>query len=258
MSISMYARRKNDQHSGLPSNSEPRSLIMLLVAVICFLFILFSQAELRAAERDVASVKKVVDGDTVILRLHGAEEKARLLGVDTPEKNHPFRSVQYFSYEASEFLRKLCEGKKVFIEYDRERRDLYGRLLVYLFLEDGRQVNAEIIREGYGFVYAKYPFQRQEEFKKYEAEARAHGRGLWKNGGIDELRWLISIGRKPFQVYEMAGNKWAIECEGYARTGLNDKELLTELSNLKIWIHELKDDDLKRMLAENGWMELGN
>jgi micrococcal nuclease len=40
--------------------------------------------------------------------------------------------------------------------------------------------NTEIIKQGYGFAYTKYPFKYMEEFRGYEGEARGNGRGLWK------------------------------------------------------------------------------
>jgi micrococcal nuclease len=58
-------------------------------------------------------------------------------------------------------------------------QDRYGRLLRYVYLEDGTLVNAEIIRQGYGFAYVKYPFSRMEEFRALEREARNKGRGMW-------------------------------------------------------------------------------
>jgi endonuclease YncB( thermonuclease family) len=48
-----------------------------------------------------------------------------------------------------------------------------------VFLEDGTLVNAEIIRQGYGFAYTKYPFSLMEEFRELQREARDEGRGLW-------------------------------------------------------------------------------
>lgn len=231
---------------------------MLQAAALMMLLLLpfFSPGKGYAQQRETAYVKRVVDGDTVVLQLHDVEEKGRLIGVDTPEKNHPLRPVQFFSHEATEFLRRLCEGKRVFLEYDQERRDRYGRLLVYLFLEDGRLVNAEIIKQGYGFAYTRFPFRHLKEFRSHETEARKSGRGLWKNEGADELKWLLSMGRKPFKVYGMAGGKWGIEYEGYAKLRLDEKELLSELSDLRLWIDELNDDDFHRTLSENGWIQV--
>ncbi len=237
--------------------SHQRSALSKVLVFVPFFFSLFITAFGEPGSgRDTAYVKRVIDGDTVLLLMSGGEERARLIGVDTPEKNHPVKPIQYFSREATEYLRQLCSGRKVFIEYGQERRDTYGRLLVYLFLNDGRLINAEIIKNGYGFAYTRYPFKYQESFKQYEAEAREQGKGLWRNDGIDELKWLISSGTKPFRLYQMAGGKWAIEYEGYVRLRLSERELLGELKNLRIWMREEKGDGLKEILAENGWMKV--
>jgi micrococcal nuclease len=119
---------------------------------------------------------RVIDGDTIVL---DGNERVRLIGVDTPETVHPRKSVEYFGREASAFTHRLVEGRRVRLEYDQDLRDRYGRTLAYVFLEDGRLVNAEIIRQGFGFAYTKYAFRRMEEFRACEREARATERGLW-------------------------------------------------------------------------------
>jgi micrococcal nuclease len=126
--------------------------------------------------QDVVRVKRVIDGDTLLLT---TRERVRLIGVDTPETKHPQKPVQYFGKEAYLFTKRMVEGKEVRLEYDWQRRDKYGRLLAYVYLMDGTFLNAEIIKQGYGFAYTKYPFKYLEEFRRYEREARENGRGLW-------------------------------------------------------------------------------
>jgi len=119
---------------------------------------------------------RVVDGDTIIL---DGQERVRLIGVDTPETKDPRKPVQYFGKEASEFTKRMVEGKKVRLEYDWQRKDKYGRTLAYVYLEDGTFLNAEIIKQGYGHAYTAFPFKYLEEFRQYEREARENQRGLW-------------------------------------------------------------------------------
>ena len=104
----------------------------------------------------------------------------RLIGVDTPETKHPRKPVQYFGKEASMFTANMVEGKKVRLEVDQNQRDRYKRLLAYVYLEDGTLLNAEIIKQGYGHTYTKFPFKYMHEFRQYEREARLMKRGLWK------------------------------------------------------------------------------
>ncbi len=74
----------------------------------------------------------------------------------------------------------MVQGNMVRLEYDWQKRDKYGRLLAYAYLQDGTFLNAEIIRQGFGFAYTKYPFKFLEEFRHFEKEARENNRGLWK------------------------------------------------------------------------------
>ena len=123
---------------------------------------------------------RVVDGDTIVVNIEGKNEKVRLIGVDTPETVHPQKPVERFGKEASEFTRRMAHGKKVRLEYDWQSRDKYGRILAYVYLQDGTFLNAEIIKQGYGFAYTKYPFKYLEDFRQHERDARENGRGLWK------------------------------------------------------------------------------
>jgi micrococcal nuclease len=126
-----------------------------------------------------AFVSRVVDGDTLEVNLEGKTYKVRLIGVDTPETVAPGRAVERFGKEASQFTRSKLEKKTVYLAFDWDLYDRYGRLLAYVYLPDRTCFNAELIRLGYGHAYTKYPFQFLEEFRKLEAEARKAKRGLW-------------------------------------------------------------------------------
>lgn len=126
-------------------------------------------------------VVRVVDGDTIKARIGRRIETVRLIGVDTPETVDPRRAVQYFGQEASDFVADLAQGDEVRLEADRQctNRDKYRRLLRYVYFADGTLLNAEIIAQGYGFAFTKYPFSKMKEFRRLERRARREGRGLW-------------------------------------------------------------------------------
>jgi micrococcal nuclease len=136
-----------------------------------------------------AEVIDHVDGDTVRVRIPnapgtvGAVETIRLIGVDTPETVHPSKPVERFGKEASDFTRKWLLGKSVYLAFDWDLRDRYGRLLAYIYTGEGRCFNALLVQEGYGFAYTRFPFQFMEEFRALEQQARSEKRGLW---GDDE------------------------------------------------------------------------
>jgi len=127
------------------------------------------------------TVERIVDGDTVVLSIDGKSVKVRLVGVDTPETVHPNKPVQRYGREASRFLKNLLDGEKVYIEWKPdEKTDKYGRALLYLWrAPDGLFVNLEIVRQGYGHAYTKFPFKHMALFKHYEKKAREAKRGLW-------------------------------------------------------------------------------
>jgi len=120
-------------------------------------------------------VKQVVDGDTLVL---DNRDTVRLIGVDTPETNHPEIPVQRFGKEATEFTRRMVEGMKVTLELGDPAEDNYGRKLAYVFI-DNVLLNKEIIRRGYGYAYRRFPHPRIDEFIAAEQEARAKQCGLW-------------------------------------------------------------------------------
>ncbi|HEX2087808.1 MAG TPA: thermonuclease family protein [Solirubrobacteraceae bacterium] len=91
----------------------------------------------------------------------------------------PGAPVECFAREASAFLARLVEGRRVRLERDLEQRDRYGRLLAYVY-RDGLFVNAELVRRGYASVATFPPNVRHAgTFVRLQREARRAGRGLW-------------------------------------------------------------------------------
>lgn len=136
-------------------------------------------------------VKEVIDGDTIRLR---NRKKVRLIGIDTPELyecDKLFRNadasgfspkeIQKMGRESYLFTKKMCEKKFIFLEFDQQKYDKYGRILAYVHLSDGTILNQEIIKQGYGLAYLNFPFNREyrENFARSQKEAKKHNRGLW-------------------------------------------------------------------------------
>jgi len=135
------------------------------------------------AESGVYRVERVVDGDTILVRDGDVLTTVRLIGVDTPETVHPRKPVERFGKEAAAFTKRTLENESVRLEFDNERFDRYGRLLAYVYrASDGLFVNEELIRQGYGHAYTRFPFRYLDRFRRLEAEARENGRGLWGDG----------------------------------------------------------------------------
>jgi micrococcal nuclease len=126
-------------------------------------------------------VVEVVDGDTVVLSLAGRTERVRLLGIDTPETVHPTKPIECHGPEASALLARLLPiGAAVGVARDRQARDPFDRLLLYLLDAEGRIVNEELIRRGAGTVLVIEPNGvLADRLRRAESAARAEGAGLW-------------------------------------------------------------------------------
>jgi micrococcal nuclease len=139
-----------------------------------------SGPSLPSGAKDVA-VKRVVDGDTVELAGLG---KARIIGVDTPEV---YGGVECYGHEASEFTKRQLDGARVRYTVGREERDRYGRLLVYLWLEDGRSFNALLVARGYAQPLTIPPDDDYAPvFVRLSRAARDAKRGLWSPGACPQ------------------------------------------------------------------------
>ena len=125
-------------------------------------------------------VLSIVDGDTVKIDYQGKKTSVRLIGVDTPETVHPSKPVEVYGTEASNFTRNLLLGESVYLRFDVEQTDRFGRLLAYLYrAPDGLFVNLEIVRQGYGPVDTRFPFKHVALFRHYETQARAAEKGVY-------------------------------------------------------------------------------
>jgi hypothetical protein len=108
--------------------------------------------------------------------------------------------VQCFGKESSDKTKEILTGKKVAMEADgtQGERDQYGRLLRYVFLEDGTFFNQKMIEEGYAqqYTYQSKPYKYQTQFKEAEKSARENKLGLWAqdtcNGDTEKAAAAVS------------------------------------------------------------------
>lgn len=182
--------------AGLITKRQQRRLLALAVGLLISGSILLAQRYgwIKSEDRPVVlqpgmyEVVRFEDGDTITVDMNGTNERVRMIGVDTPETQDPRVPVQCFGKAASQFTADLIGTNPVRLEADptNTNRDRYDRLLRYVYLPDNRLVNAEIIKAGYGFAYTLFPFEKSEEFKAYERQAREQNLGLWGSCQIQE------------------------------------------------------------------------
>jgi micrococcal nuclease len=165
--------------------------LSLIVLVIAGLFILAQYYGWLASAKQAAVVSQpglynidhFVDGDTIAVKMNGAKEIVRFIGVDTPETHKPNTPVQCYGPAAAGFTKNSIGTGSVRLEADplNTDRDRYGRLLRYVYLQDGRLLNEVLIQNGYGFYYPYFPFGKKAQFAADEKQAMAAHKGLWGN-----------------------------------------------------------------------------
>lgn len=149
----------------------------IIIGVFCTLLIFSLPLH---SEEYQSQVTRIIDGDTIYLSAPGRELKIRLAGIDAPESNQPYGS------ESRTALAQMLNGKTVrVIAIDRDR---YGRIVGRVYLGN-LDINLEMIRKGYAWVYRHY--NSDQNFYSTEAEAKNARRGLWgdNNKPIPPWKW---------------------------------------------------------------------
>jgi micrococcal nuclease len=143
-----------------------------------------------AARPGAATVTRVIDGDTLQVRVGTDDEKVRLIGIDTPETHGPGGLRECFGAEATSRLQALLPaGSGVRLVRDVEPRDRYGRLLAYVYREpDGLFVNLTLAAEGFATTLTFPPnVAHAKDLDAATRAARDEDRGLWQRcGGPDQ------------------------------------------------------------------------
>lgn len=133
--------------------------------------------------RAEASVVRVIDGDTVLVKINEAEERVRIIGINTPESVDPRRPVECFANEASSKAKELLSDKSIFLENYTDR-DKHGRLLAYIEI-DGLDFGEIMISEGYAYSYKAFPHDRMIKYNSLEQAAKENKVGLWADGACE-------------------------------------------------------------------------
>ncbi len=174
-----------DLIKGIKENKAISALIFIIFLAFLYQEKVINLSSLPGITNQVGTyyqVTKVTDGDTIHVDMNGTNETIRLIGINTPETVDPRTPVQCFGKEASARMKELVAGKIVRLEYDdtQSLRDVYNRLLAYVYLEDGEMINRKMVAEGYAYEYTYMtPYKYQKEFRDLQNLARTSGRGLW-------------------------------------------------------------------------------
>lgn len=162
------------------------SLISLIIVIIVVAtqsgWLKNGAQDLQQNQPGLYTINHYVDGDTIAVNMNGTVETVRFIGVDTPETHKPNTPVQCYGPEAAAHTKDvISKFGKVRLQADPldTNRDVYGRLLRYIYLPDGTLLDEEIIKDGYGFAYLDFPFSKKAEFAAAGQAAMDAKAGLW-------------------------------------------------------------------------------
>ena len=148
-----------------------------------------------------ADLVRVVDGDTIVVLIDGAETKIRLIGMDTPEsvssdesKNNEYGDM------ASEYTKSILSNyTSVYLQYDITRTDIYDRTLAYVWLKEDVEVsntehvanymlNGIVVNNGYAKNKVYMPnIKYADVFEQLCNDAQSQKRGLWQYDEYENL-----------------------------------------------------------------------
>jgi micrococcal nuclease len=180
--------------------NNKRAIIFLLSHVLvllgCLLLIAPEVSTQGQDPRGPFQVKRVVDGDTIVL---ADGRYVRYVGINTPERGEPFWE------EARDYNAQKVGGKLVTLEFGQLKEDTYGRTLAYV-CTGGEMVNAELLKAGLAHLFVLEPITYYHHFRRIQEEARTKGLGIWGKGGF----------RGPLKITRLNAN-----AEGDDRYNLN-------------------------------------
>ena len=135
-----------------------------------------------STDKEVVTLDKCVDGDTASFIINGKKKKVRFLGIDTPESVHPYKEVEEYGKDASEYtcyILKNANTLELSYENNLSKTDKYGRILAWVWADDDL-VQKKLVSIGYAevkYIYANY--SKLDELIKAQENARTKRLGIW-------------------------------------------------------------------------------
>ena len=161
---------------------RPNQILLLFLFTFSLMLSSCSKESVSTAPNS-ATVKHVVDGDTIDISIGGKTERVRLIGINTPETKHPTKGVECFGPEASAYTEQLLpKGTALRVERDVEARDKYGRLLLYVYIASNNVfVNLDLVMNGYARPMVFEPnTAHKADFAQAATQAELRNVGLWQ------------------------------------------------------------------------------
>lgn len=229
-----------------------KKLLFIVLLVVVLLVACSGEAQ-KASEYPTfeATVKRVIDGDTLLISYEGKEERVRLLLVDTPESVKEGVEIQPFAKEASNYVKELLpQGTNIEVELGEQERDKYERLLAYIYV-DGKMLNEMLIAEGYARVGYVYENNNRHVEQLYEAQEAAKQQkvNIWSIDGYvtDRGYDVDAVGNKDVSLDEVSNlnsEETTGKIKGNANSKIyhvpNGKNYDTEMKNV-VWFDTVEE-----------------
>ena len=156
--------------------------------------------------------------------------KVRYIGINAPELAHEDHSAEPYGEASKRFNASLVNREKIRLEFDKERRDQYGRLLAYVFLKNGTFVNTEMLLNGYAFLlYHRPNTKHYAVMLQSQRAAMSAKKGIWQSWKERQQDYVANNRSRRFHLPTcpfgkrieprnrvVFQKKWAAFWEGYA------------------------------------------
>lgn len=164
--------------------------------LIIFLLIVF--ITLSFTHPPYSLVKFVYDGDTILI---DTGEKVRYLGIDAPEIGREGKKSEYMAFESRDLNLRLIHQCRVKLEFDQGKRDSHGRLLAYVYVENGDMINALLVRRGLAYVMIKRPNLKYVKLLlEYQRLAMTEKLGIWRKEPVKQEKCYMG-NRKSYRFH---------------------------------------------------------
>lgn len=171
-------------------------------------------AELSLRKRWIkGKVERVIDGDSlIIITKSGYIKEARIIGINAYELNSPIEEERVYGRIAKDFAYYNLNKKNIHFAIGGDKIDKYGRILIYLWYDNTKLYNEEILRRGFAKAFLKYNFNKamKKRFAEAEKLAKINMRGIWGLKylkPIENLKYMKSligkVAKVRFSVYKL-------------------------------------------------------
>lgn len=211
------------------------------------------KVKLDTAYRFKAKIRKVIDGDTLILE---DGEKIRLIGINTPEVKSRYSSSEPGGEAARDWLRARLRNAVVWLEYDAEQFDRYDRRLAHVFLDSGEYLNALLLEQGLAMLtlippnllYADDLIEAQQSSERKKV-------GIWQLPAYQRRRlssFNVADSDSGWQRWEVAASR-ITESRKYSNLLVTDAFLIS-IPKAQQDLFPPLESYLNRPLEVRGWL----